>query len=53
MIRILLAEDDDAMRTYLTRALENAGYSVMAVSAAPKRCRMLETETTTCCCPTS
>lgn len=31
MIRILLAEDDDAMRTYLTRALENAGYDVIAV----------------------
>ncbi|EJL34671.1 cell cycle two-component system response regulator CpdR [Novosphingobium sp. AP12] len=31
MIRILLAEDDDAMRTYLARALENAGYSVVAV----------------------
>ncbi|MFC0203706.1 cell cycle two-component system response regulator CpdR [Novosphingobium soli] len=31
MIRILLAEDDDAMRTYLARALQNAGYSVVAV----------------------
>jgi len=31
MIRILLAEDEDAMRTYLTRALENAGYEVVAV----------------------
>lgn len=31
MIRILLAEDDDAMRTYLARALENAGYGVVAV----------------------
>ena len=31
MIRILLAEDDDAMRTYLARALENAGYEVVAV----------------------
>lgn len=26
MIRILLAEDEEAMRTYLSRALENAGY---------------------------
>ena len=25
MISILLAEDDEAMRTYLARALENAG----------------------------
>ena len=31
MIRILLAEDDEAMRTYLSRALENAGYDVVAV----------------------
>ncbi len=32
MIRILLAEDDTAMRTYLARALEKAGYSVVAVA---------------------
>lgn len=31
MIDILLAEDDDAMRQYLTRALERAGYCVVAV----------------------
>ena len=31
MIRILLAEDEDAMRSYLARALENAGYEVVAV----------------------
>lgn len=31
MISILLAEDDEAMRTYLARALENAGYHVIAV----------------------
>ena len=31
MIRILLAEDDDSMRTYLSRALENAGFAVVAV----------------------
>ena len=30
-IRILLAEDEEAMRTYLARALENAGYEVVAV----------------------
>ena len=29
--RILLAEDDAAMRAYLSRALEAAGYSVVAV----------------------
>jgi len=31
MISILLAEDDEAMRTYLARALQNAGYEVIAV----------------------
>jgi two-component system, cell cycle response regulator CpdR len=31
MIRILLAEDDDMMRHYLIRALEQAGYEVDAV----------------------
>jgi two-component system cell cycle response regulator CpdR len=30
MIRILLAEDDDAMRVYLVRALEKSGYSVVS-----------------------
>jgi len=28
MIRILLADDEEAMRTYLARALERSGYSV-------------------------
>ena len=31
MIRILLADDEEAMRTYLARALEKSGYSVVAV----------------------
>ncbi len=31
MIRILLAEDDEAMRAYLSRALEKSGYAVTAV----------------------
>lgn len=31
MIRILLAEDEDAMRAYLARALQNAGFEVVAV----------------------
>jgi len=31
MIRILLAEDDEALRAYLARALEQAGYAVDAV----------------------
>lgn len=30
MTRILLAEDDDSLRSFLTRALERAGYSVRA-----------------------
>jgi two-component system cell cycle response regulator CpdR len=30
MLRILLAEDDEAMRTYLARALERSGYAVSA-----------------------
>lgn len=44
MIRILLAEDDTAMRTYLTRALEQAGYSVVAVGSGAEALPMLETE---------
>lgn len=31
MARVLLAEDDDSMRTYIARALERAGYEVEAV----------------------
>ncbi len=31
MARILLAEDDESMRTFLVRALERAGYDVVAV----------------------
>src|SRR5688572_14651404 len=31
MPRILLAEDDDSMRSFLVRALERAGYEVVAV----------------------
>ena len=31
MLRILLAEDDEAMRVYLARALEKVGYRVTAV----------------------
>lgn len=31
MSKILLAEDDDVMREYLTRALSRAGYKVTAV----------------------
>ena len=44
MIRILLAEDEDAMRTYLSRALENAGYEVVAVDRGTAAVPLLERE---------
>jgi two-component system cell cycle response regulator CpdR len=44
MIRILLAEDDEAMRAYLSRALENAGYSVVAVDRGTAALPLLEEE---------
>lgn len=44
MIRILLAEDEAAMRTYLARALENAGYEVVAVDRGTAAIPWLETE---------
>jgi two-component system, cell cycle response regulator CpdR len=42
MIRILLAEDDDAMRTYILRALEQAGYTVDAVDRGTVAVPLLE-----------
>ena len=45
MIRILLAEDDMAMRTYLKRALETAGYTVDAVDRGTEALPLLESET--------
>ena len=44
MIRILLAEDDEAMRTYLARALEQAGYTVDAVDRGTAALPLLESE---------
>lgn len=44
MIRILLAEDEEAMRGYLARALENAGYAVVAVDRGTAALPLLETE---------
>lgn len=44
MIRILLAEDEEVMRTYLARALENAGYSVVAVDRGTAAVPFLERE---------
>ena len=43
MIRILLAEDEEAMRTYLARALENAGYEVVAVDRGTAALPLLKT----------
>ncbi|MFM7028477.1 MAG: cell cycle two-component system response regulator CpdR [Chakrabartia sp.] len=42
MIDILLAEDDDAMRQYLARALERAGYCVVAVSRGTAALALVE-----------
>jgi two-component system, cell cycle response regulator CpdR len=44
MIRILLAEDDEAMRLYLARALERVGYSVTAVDRGTAAVPLLEQE---------
>ena len=43
-IRILLAEDDDAMRTYLERALKSAGYEVESVDRGTSAVPWLEKE---------
>ena len=42
--RILLAEDDDAMRTYLERALDNAGYVVDSVDRGTAAVPLLESK---------
>lgn len=44
MIRILLAEDEEALRTYLARALTNAGYDVVAVDRGTDAVPYLERE---------
>ena len=44
MIRILLAEDDQVMRDYLTRALERSGYAVSAVDRGTAAIPLLEGE---------
>jgi two-component system cell cycle response regulator CpdR len=44
MIRILLAEDEEAMRAYLCRALENAGYEVVAVDRGTAALPLLESQ---------
>ncbi|MFN2100381.1 cell cycle two-component system response regulator CpdR [Altererythrobacter sp. MF3-039] len=42
--RVLLAEDDQIMRTYLSKALEKAGYSVTAVDCGTAAMPYLESE---------
>ena len=44
MIKILLAEDDESMRLYLTRALEKVGYEVKAVDRGTAALPLLESE---------
>ena len=44
MIRILLAEDDQVMREYLTRALERSGYYVTAVDRGTAAMPLLQRE---------
>ncbi|KMS64352.1 two-component system cell cycle response regulator CpdR [Sphingobium wenxiniae] len=44
MIRILLAEDDDSMRAYLSRALEKSGYEVVAVANGAQAVPHIDTD---------
>jgi two-component system cell cycle response regulator CpdR len=44
MIRVLLAEDEQAMREYLARALEKSGYDVVAVDRGTDAIPLLEDE---------
>jgi two-component system cell cycle response regulator CpdR len=44
MIRILLAEDDEAMRLYLARSLERVGYHVTSVDRGTAAVPLLEQE---------
>jgi len=44
MVRILLAEDDDAMRQYLARALERSGYDVVAVDRGTAALPLIKTD---------
>ena len=44
MTRILLAEDDESMREYLSRALERSGYAVVAVDRGTAALPLLEAE---------
>ncbi len=44
MLRILLAEDDESMRVYLTRALERVGYAGTPVDRGTAAVPLLESE---------
>ena len=44
MIRILLAEDEQAMREHLTRALEKANYEVVAVDRGTAAVPLLDSQ---------
>jgi len=44
MIRILLAEDDDSLRHYLTRELQQAGYHVDAVDRGTAALPLLQNQ---------
>ena len=44
MIRILLAEDDESMRLYLSRALERVGYHVTSVDRGTAAVPLIESE---------
>ncbi|TNE32521.1 MAG: response regulator [Alphaproteobacteria bacterium] len=43
-LRILLAEDEEAMRTYLARALTSAGYQVVSVDRGTEAAPLLESQ---------
>jgi len=44
MIRILVAEDEQAMREYLARALARSGYEVVAVDRGTEAAPLLESQ---------
>lgn len=43
-LRVLLAEDEEAMRGYLSRALENAGFEVTSVDRGTEAVPLLESQ---------
>lgn len=45
MVRVLLAEDDEAMRTYLARALERNGYDVSTAATGLEALSLVESGT--------